>query len=70
MENKFTPAQIEKINNCKTMEEVKAFAERERMELTDEELQALTGGIIPHFRITPNESKENESKEKKIIKRK
>lgn len=44
MENKLTNEQIEKAKNCKTAEEVKALAEKEHMELTDEELKEIAGG--------------------------
>ncbi len=38
---------LEKIKECKTDEEVKELAERENMELTDEEAKSVAGGSRP-----------------------
>lgn len=37
---------LEKAKDCRTVEEVKALAEKENVELTDEELQEVAGGIF------------------------
>ena len=39
-----TPEQQEKARNCKTPEEVLALAKEEGYNLTDEELEAVSGG--------------------------
>ena len=39
-----TDEQIKKVENCKTTEEVLAFAKKEGVELTDEQLAAVSGG--------------------------
>ena len=42
--NDLTPEQQEKARNCKTPEDVLAFAKEEGLELTDEQLEAVSGG--------------------------
>ena len=41
---KLTQEQTEKLKTLKTMEEVRAFFETERIELSPEELEKVTGG--------------------------
>ena len=40
-----TEEQKEKANACKTMEELLAFAKEENIELSDELLEAVSGGV-------------------------
>lgn len=40
---------FEKAKNCKTAEELKALAEKENVELTDDELNDIDGGVISVF---------------------
>lgn len=42
--NDLTPEQQEKAKTCKTPEDVLAFAKEEGVELTDDQLEALSGG--------------------------
>jgi len=39
-----TPEQIEKVNACKNTEEILAIAKEEGVELTEEQLEAVSGG--------------------------
>ena len=39
-----TPEQIEKVRACKNPEEILALAKEEGIELTDEQLEAISGG--------------------------
>ena len=39
-----SPEQIEKVNACKSTEEILAIAREEGVELTDEQLEAVSGG--------------------------
>lgn len=41
-----TPEQLEKAQACKTPEDVLALAKAEGYELTDEELELITGGAM------------------------
>ena len=41
-----TEEQIEKIKNCKNHEEMLAMAKEEGIELTDEQLEAISGGCV------------------------
>lgn len=38
---------LEKAKDCKSIEEIKELAEKENIELTDEELEEIAGGIMP-----------------------
>ena len=40
-----TPEQIEKVKACKNQEELLKFAQEEGIELNDEQLEAVNGGI-------------------------
>ena len=40
----FTPEQLEKAKACKTADELVALAKEEGVELTDEQLDAISGG--------------------------
>lgn len=40
-----TKEQIEKVNSCSNIEELLALAKNEGIELSDEQLEAVTGGI-------------------------
>ena len=40
-----TPEQAEKIKNCKTQEEVLTIVKEEGIELSDDQLEAITGGF-------------------------
>ena len=40
-----TPEQIEKLENCKSVEDILRVASEENYELTDEQLDAVTGGV-------------------------
>ena len=46
--------QIKKIKECKNTEEVLAIAKEEGIELTDEQLEAVTGGCGTHTEPCPN----------------
>ena len=39
-----SPEQIEKLNNCSSQEEILKLAKEEGIELTDEQLEAISGG--------------------------
>lgn len=41
-----TPEKQEKVKACKTPEEVLALAKEEGYELTDEEIESISGGIL------------------------
>lgn len=43
--NELSPEQLEKAKACKTTEEFVALAKAEGVELTDDELDAVSGGI-------------------------
>lgn len=40
-----TPEQIEKAKACKTIEELLALAKEEGVELSEEQIEALSGGV-------------------------
>ena len=44
-----TPELKEKVLGCKTPEELLALAKEEGYELSDEELQSITGGDLTHW---------------------
>lgn len=48
-----TDEQIAKIKSCKTNAEALAYAKEEGIELTDEQLEAVSGGCITWSRPTP-----------------
>ncbi|MBQ2069444.1 MAG: hypothetical protein II467_00775 [Bacilli bacterium] len=48
-----TEEQIEKVRTCKTSDEILALAKKEGIELSDEQLQVVTGGSA--CITTPNE---------------
>ena len=43
--NDLTPEQMEKAKACKTPEELFALAKEEGVELTDEQIEAISGGL-------------------------
>lgn len=43
-----TPELKEKADACKTLEELLALAEEEGVELTDQQIQEISGGISPY----------------------
>ena len=44
----FTPEQLEKAKACKTSDELMALVREEGIELTDEQLDAISGGVGGH----------------------
>ena len=40
----FTPEQLEKMNGMKSLDEIMEFAANEEIELTDEQLETVSGG--------------------------
>ena len=51
-----TEEQIKKIKECKNTEEVLALAKEEGIELTDEQLEAISGGACTHS-VTPGKTR-------------
>ena len=47
IKGKLTPEQLERAKACKTPEEVLALAREEGYELTDEDLESVSGGWSP-----------------------
>ena len=45
--DKLSPELIEKIRECKSMDELLKLAEEENIELTDEQLESVAGGWCP-----------------------
>lgn len=43
--NGLTPEQIEKVKACKSQEELLKLAKKEGIELTSEQLEAVSGGV-------------------------
>ena len=48
-----TDEQISKVKGCKTQEEMLAVAKEEGIELTDEQLEAVNGGVCTNFSQCP-----------------
>lgn len=49
-----TKEQIDKIRNCKNMEETLAIAKEDGFELTDEQLESVSGGACTCWDSCPN----------------
>ena len=47
-----TDAQKEALKNCKDSSEVMAYLEKEGIELTDEQLEAVSGGLNSNIQLT------------------
>lgn len=48
-----TKEQIARVKACKNQEEILALAKQEGIELTDEQLEAVSGGMCTHEAICP-----------------
>ena len=48
-----SPEQIEKIHNCKTQDELLNLAKAEGVELSEEQLEVVSGGGCGHFKNCP-----------------
>lgn len=59
-----TEDQIAKIKACKSQEEMLAFAKEEGIELTDEQLAAVSGGCMTPSYVCPSCGSKGEYREK------
>ena len=51
--NGLTEEQIKRVKACKNQEELLRFAKEEGIELTDEQLEAVSGGVCTNFSHCP-----------------
>ena len=56
--NGLTPEQIEKVQACKSHEQLLALAKQEGIELTNEQLEAINGGFACGYTNPPDNGKD------------